>query len=137
VYRKPYGLPIADLISEANVGLMQAVKRFEPEKGVRLATYAMWWIKATVHEYILKSWSIVKIGTTAAQKKMFFNPSSKNQTARLRGAAPHRHCLRRGPRRTIFWAGTARSKFARYKRSGGRCALYLPKRSRCAGFYGN
>jgi RNA polymerase sigma-32 factor len=68
-----YGLPIADLISEANVGLMQAVKRFEPEKGVRLATYAMWWIKATVHEYILRSWSMVKIGTTAAQKKLFFN----------------------------------------------------------------
>jgi RNA polymerase sigma-32 factor len=68
-----YGLPVADLISEANVGLMQAVKRFEPEKGVRLATYAMWWIKATVHEYILRSWSLVKIGTTAAQKKLFFN----------------------------------------------------------------
>lgn len=69
-----YGLPVADLISEANVGLMLAVKRFKPEKGVRLATYAMWWIKATVHEYILKSWSLVKIGTTAAQKKLFFNP---------------------------------------------------------------
>ncbi|AHY49389.1 RNA polymerase sigma-32 factor [Bradyrhizobium japonicum SEMIA 5079] len=68
-----YGLPVADLISEANVGLMQAVKRFKPEKGVRLATYAMWWIKATVHEYILRSWSLVKIGTTAAQKKLFFN----------------------------------------------------------------
>lgn len=68
-----YGLPIADLISEANLGLMHAVKRFKPEKGVRLATYAMWWIKATVHEYILRSWSLVKIGTTAAQKKLFFN----------------------------------------------------------------
>jgi RNA polymerase sigma-32 factor len=68
-----YGLSIADLISEANVGLMQAVKRFDPEKGVRLATYAMWWIKATVQEYILRSWSLVKIGTTAAQKKLFFN----------------------------------------------------------------
>jgi RNA polymerase sigma-32 factor len=68
-----YGLPIADLISEANVGLMLAVKRFKPELGVRLATYAMWWIKATVHEYILRSWSLVKIGTTAAQKKLFFN----------------------------------------------------------------
>ena len=67
-----YGLPIADLISEANVGLMLAVKRFKPEKGVRLATYAMWWIKATLHEYVLKSWSLVKIGTTAAQKKLFF-----------------------------------------------------------------
>ncbi|KRR19801.1 RNA polymerase sigma factor RpoH [Bradyrhizobium retamae] len=67
-----YGLPIADLISEANLGLMHAVKRFNPEKGVRLSTYAMWWIKATVHEYILRSWSLVKIGTTAAQKKLFF-----------------------------------------------------------------
>jgi RNA polymerase sigma-32 factor len=68
-----YGLPIADLISEANLGLMHAVKRFKPEKGVRLSTYAMWWIKATVHEYILRSWSLVKIGTTATQKKLFFN----------------------------------------------------------------
>ncbi|WP_410706479.1 RNA polymerase sigma factor RpoH [Bradyrhizobium sp. BWC-3-1] len=68
-----YGLPVADLISEANVGLMLAVKRFEPKKGFRLATYAMWWIKATVQEYVLRSWSLVKIGTTAAQKKLFFN----------------------------------------------------------------
>lgn len=68
-----YGLPIADLISEANLGLMLAVKRFEPEKGCRLATYAMWWIKSTVQEYILRSWSLVKMGTTAAQKKLFFN----------------------------------------------------------------
>ncbi|QQO24471.1 RNA polymerase sigma factor RpoH [Bradyrhizobium diazoefficiens] len=68
-----YGLPVADLISEANVGLMLAVKRFQPDKGVRLATYAMWWIKATIHEYILRSWSLVKMGTTAAQKKLFFN----------------------------------------------------------------
>jgi RNA polymerase sigma-32 factor len=68
-----YGLPVSDLISEANLGLMHAVKRFNPEKGVRLATYAIWWIKATIHEYILRSWSLVKIGTTAAQKKLFFN----------------------------------------------------------------
>jgi len=71
-YRR-YGLPIADLISEANLGLMQAVKRFEPERGFRLATYAMWWIKASVQEYVLRSWSLVKMGTTAAQKKLFFN----------------------------------------------------------------
>src|SRR6201993_4204621 len=71
-YRR-YGLPIADLISEANLGLMLAVKRFEPDKGFRLATYAMWWIKASVQEYILRSWSLVKMGTTAAQKKLFFN----------------------------------------------------------------
>jgi RNA polymerase sigma-32 factor len=68
-----YGLPIAELISEGNLGLMQAVKRFEPDKGFRLATYAMWWIKAAIHEYILRSWSLVKIGTTASQKKLFFS----------------------------------------------------------------
>src|SRR3954467_2244941 len=67
-----YGLPIADIISEGNVGLMQAVKRFEPERGVRLATYAMWWIKASIQEYILRSWSLVRMGTSAAQKKLFF-----------------------------------------------------------------
>ena len=68
-----YGLPISELISEGNVGLMQAVKRFEPEKGFRLATYAMWWIKAAIQEYILRSWSLVKMGTTVNQKKLFFN----------------------------------------------------------------
>jgi RNA polymerase sigma-32 factor len=68
-----YGLPQAEVISEANVGLMQAVKRFDPEKGFRLATYAMWWIRASIQEYILRSWSIVKLGTTSAQKKLFFN----------------------------------------------------------------
>ncbi len=70
---KRYGLPIADLISEANVGLMLAIKRFDPERGCRLATYAAWWIKASVQEYILRSWSLVKLGTTPAQKKLFFN----------------------------------------------------------------
>jgi RNA polymerase sigma-32 factor len=68
-----YGLPIGEVISEGNVGLMQAVKRFEPEKGFRLATYAMWWIKAAIQEYILRSWSLVKMGTTASQKRLFFN----------------------------------------------------------------
>jgi RNA polymerase sigma-32 factor len=68
-----YGLPISEMISEGNVGLMEAVKRFEPEKGVRLATYAIWWIKASIHEYTLRSWSMVKMGTTASQKKLFFN----------------------------------------------------------------
>jgi RNA polymerase sigma-32 factor len=68
-----YGLPVAELIAEGNIGLMQGVKKFEPERGFRLATYAMWWIKASMQEYILRSWSLVKIGTTAAQKKLFFN----------------------------------------------------------------
>ena len=70
---KGYGLPVNEMISEGNVGLMQAVKKFEPEKGFRLATYAMWWIKASIQEYILRSWSLVKISTTTAQKKLFFN----------------------------------------------------------------
>ena len=79
---KGYGLPVNDMISEGNVGLMQAVKKFEPEKGFRLATYAMWWIKAAIQEYILRSWSLVKIGTTTAQKKLFFNLKKiKNQIA--------------------------------------------------------
>ena len=68
-----YGLPVSEIVSEGNVGLMQAVKRFEPERGFRLATYAMWWIRAAIQEYILRSWSLVKMGTTAAQKKLFFN----------------------------------------------------------------
>ena len=75
-----YGLPVTDLISEGNVGIMQAVKKFDPEKGFRLATYAMWWIRAQIQEYVLHSWSLVKIGTTAAQKKLFFNLKKlKNQ----------------------------------------------------------
>jgi len=75
-----YGLPVSELVSEGNIGLMQAVKKFDPEKGFRLATYAMWWIKASVQEYILRSWSLVKMGTTTAQKKLFFNLKKiKNQ----------------------------------------------------------
>ncbi len=77
---KGYGLPVNEMISEGNVGLMQAVKKFEPEKGFRLATYAMWWIKASIQEYVLRSWSLVKMGTTTAQKKLFFNLKKiKNQ----------------------------------------------------------
>jgi len=79
-----YGLPPAEVISEANVGLMQAVKRFEPEKGFRLATYAMWWIRASIQEYVLRSWSMVKMGTTSAQKKLFFNlRKAKNRIGAL------------------------------------------------------
>ena len=75
-----YGLPVSEIVSEGNIGLMQAVKKFEPEKGFKLATYAMWWIKASIQEYILRSWSLVKMGTTAAQKKLFFNLKKvKNQ----------------------------------------------------------
>ncbi len=79
-----YGLPTAEVISEANVGLMQAVKRFDPEKGFRLATYAMWWIRASIQEYVLRSWSLVKMGTTSAQKKLFFNlRKAKNKIGAL------------------------------------------------------
>jgi RNA polymerase sigma-32 factor len=98
-----YGLPIGEVISEGNVGLMQAVKRFEPDKGFRLATYAMWWIRASIQEYILRSWSLVKMGTTRAQKKLFFNlRRMKGQIKALgrRRPAPrpgqaHRHQARR------------------------------------------
>ena len=85
-----YGLPVSEMVSEGNIGLMQAVKKFEPEKGFRLATYAMWWIKASIQEYILRSWSLVKMGTTSAQKKLFFNLKkiknqlSQNDSAELR-----------------------------------------------------
>ena len=79
-----YGLPVTDLISEGNVGIMQAVKKFDPDKGFRLATYAMWWIRAQIQEYVLHSWSLVKIGTTAAQKKLFFNLKKlKNQLSSI------------------------------------------------------
>jgi len=90
---KGYGLPLNEMISEGNVGLMQAVKKFEPDKGFRLATYAMWWIKASIQEYILRSWSLVKIGTTTAQKKLFFNLKKiKNQIApRTEGDLKNEH----------------------------------------------
>jgi RNA polymerase sigma-32 factor len=88
-----YGLPVSEMVSEGNIGLMQAVKKFEPEKGFRLATYAMWWIKASIHEYILRSWSLVKMGTTSAQKKLFFNLKKiKNQlSANNRGDLNTKH----------------------------------------------
>src|SRR3954451_21662567 len=85
-----YGLPIGEVVSEGNVGLMQAVKRFEPDKGFRLATYAMWWIRASIQEYILRSWSLVKMGTTANQKKLFFNlRKAKSQISALQEGDMH------------------------------------------------
>ncbi len=85
-----YGLPISEVISEGNVGLMHAVKRFEPDKGFKLATYAMWWIRASIQEYVLRSWSLVKIGTTSAQKRLFFNLRKvKGQIAALEGGQMH------------------------------------------------
>ena len=85
-----YGLPQSEVISEANVGLMKAVKRFDPEKGFRLATYAMWWIRASIQEYILRSWSLVKMGTTSAQKKLFFNlRKAKSRIGALEDGDPH------------------------------------------------
>ena len=83
-----YGLPIGEVISEGNVGLMQAVKKFDPDKGFRLATYAMWWIRASIQEYILRSWSLVKMGTTAAQKKLFFNLRGQGRDRRPGGRRP-------------------------------------------------
>ena len=82
-----YGLPVSELISEGNIGLMQAVKKFDPDKGFRLATYAMWWIKASIQEYVLRSWSLVKMGTTTAQKKLFFQfkKIKKSDCTRTRG----------------------------------------------------
>ncbi len=91
-----YGLPTAEVISEANVGLMQAVKRFDPDKGFRLATYAMWWIRASIQEYILRSWSLVKMGTTSAQKKLFFNlRKAKNRIGALETGDLHPEHLER------------------------------------------
>jgi RNA polymerase sigma-32 factor len=93
-----YGLPIGEVISEGNVGLMQAVKKFEPERGFRLATYAMWWIKASIQEYILRSWSLVKMGTTANQKRLFFNLRKvKGKDPGARGRRPQ---ARSGHRRS-------------------------------------
>ena len=98
-----YGLPIGEVVSEGNVGLMQAVKKFEPERGFRLATYAMWWIKASIQEYILRSWSLVKMGTTANQKRLFFNlASSRAVSALWMTATSSRTKWNQLPRRSAF-----------------------------------
>ena len=123
-----YGLPISEIVSEGNVGLMQAVKRFDPDKGFRLATYAMWWIRASIQEYVLRSWSMVKMGTTAAQKKLFFN---------LRKAKNHIGAIEEGdltPDHTATLAdqlGVTETEVTEMNRrlSGGDASLNAPLRS--------
>ena len=123
-----YGLPVSEIVSEGNVGLMQAVKRFEPDKGFRLATYAMWWIRASIQEYVLRSWSMVKMGTTAAQKKLFFN---------LRKAKNHIGAIEEGdltPQHTADLAdrlGVTEREVTEMNRrlSGGDSSLNAPLRS--------
>src|SRR5580658_7097015 len=123
-----YGLPVSEIVSEGNVGLMQAVKRFDPDKGFRLATYAMWWIRAAIQEYVLRSWSLVKMGTTAAQKKLFFN---------LRKAKSHIGAIEEGdltPQHTATLAdqlGVTETEVTDMNRrlSGGDSSLNAPLRS--------
>ena len=123
-----YGLPVSEIVSEGNVGLMQAVKRFDPDKGFRLATYAMWWIRASIQEYVLRSWSMVKMGTTAAQKKLFFN---------LRKAKNHIGAIEEGdltPQHTTDLAdrlGVTEREVTEMNRrlSGGDSSLNAPLRS--------
>src|ERR1700716_4153693 len=121
-----YGLPISEVISEGNVGLMQAVKLFEPEKGFRLATYAMWWIKASIQEYILRSWSLVKMGTTANQKKLFFNlPKAKSKISALDEGDLHPDQVKLIAKRLGV---TAQDVVDMNRRLGGDAALNAPIR---------
>ena len=120
-----YGLPIGEVISEGNVGLMQAVKRFEPDKGFRLATYAIWWIRASIQEYILRSWSLVKMGTTANQKKLFFNlRKAKSQISALEEGESAPRARRRPSRRKlgVTEAGRDRDESPPLRRHVAQCA---------------
>ena len=133
-----YGLPIGEVISEGNVGLMQAVKRFEPDKGFKLATYAMWWIRASIQEYILRSWSLVKMGTTASQKKLFFNL----RKAKSRISALDEGDLRDDQVEVDFeaaWrrqAGRDRHEPPARRRRLPQCAVARRRRGRVAGLAG-
>src|SRR6202142_3717187 len=123
-----YGLPVSEIVSEGNVGLMQAVKRFDPDKGFRLATYAMWWIRASIQEYVLRSWSMVKMGTTAAQKKLFFNlRKAKNNIGAIEeGALPPAHTTKLADQ-----LGVTETEVTDMNRrlSGGDASLNAPLRS--------
>ena len=124
-----YGLPVSELISEGNIGLMQGVKKFEPDRGFRLATYAMWWIRASIQEFILRSWSLVKMGTTAAQKKLFFNLRRMKATPRrVRG----RRSAPRGCRQDRHRSGRDRGRGHQHEPPHGDGRRHLAQRRRCA-----
>src|ERR671923_1548075 len=126
-----YGLPISEVISEGNVGLMQAVKRFEPDKGFRLATYAMWWIRAAIQEYILRSWSLVKMGTTANQKKLFFNlRKAKSQISALEEGDLHPDQVKKIARRLSV---TVQDVIDMNRRMAGDASLNSPLREESEG----